>query len=783
MTSSHPHAESRHGYKGRIIPVVILAAIAWALLGVPHTALCQEDPFGVAISDADSTAMGAADAFSNPNAAAGPQNTITSEGSSYLQTDPLVLRVRQSPPKTPAEMAKAITWMVQLRSWDTVGLLMDQLSKSNWPLSARAELARAIDPKVWVVLLGSTGNLSEAQAKVLRSTYAAPVNQAKEPKFIDAMIDQLASSDSRQQQLAQLRLQDGQAAALNRLLDRLLADDDKVPAPVLAATISQFDRDGLAALRAACCHPNVSKRAKVLLALSQVQQQSSPFAAELASGMFSSSLPAEVRLTISQQLQKSYTRVPDQFASADFVARKFDEALVEYQLQRSTAREDEVTLWHVATDGKIVSRQSSRQLAALERLMQLAMLRAEIDTSAEAAQEMACTVALQRAFQWNPVLIDTAVQQHLAYSIPASRSVQADFWINVFRKADTWQMHGAAVRSLQLMTQYIQAGTLAAPLDFLSQSLSDARPVIRYMAFQAIATADPQTNFAGSSQALATAMEMAQLALGPMALIVGGNTELCMSADQMIQQYSSTESIIVHSGRAAFIELAKQNPIELILVVDRVHDLRLYELLVRLRNSGSLPIAVLVDGLSQSESSLAANSPGMLASVLSRDPQHMKTVVDQMLRGLDVKPMAAEDRAALAVSASSFLTKVSGDRNTYAFYPVDEWFQQLSRIRNSLGSSAQAKILSGLGTRDSQQQLVAMASTVGLSEADVKTAASCFNRSVKQFGLLLSDAGVKQCYASYNQLGPNNPAIATALGHILDVIEAQSGMRDWPSNP
>jgi CheY-like chemotaxis protein len=366
------------------------------------------------------------------------------------------------------------------------------------------------------------------------------------------------------------------------------------------------------------------------------------------------------------------------------------------------------------------------------------------------------------------------VTSRLMQPLPTDRAADSAFWSEVYREATKRQFHGAAVRSLQLLSSQVQAGKVVPDLSFLSELLTDTRPVIRYLGLELIAVADPHVNFAASERALSIAVEMAHLGQGPQALIIGGNIELCRAAEQMIQMQTGSQSTIANSARAAFQSLRDQRPIEMMVVVDRVHDMNMFEMLQRLRNSGSLPIAVLADGLRSHEQDFVSKSAGFYASSLTRDPDQMKLVIDQLANKLDVRPMTSDDRTRFAALAGNFLTKITADRNTYSFYPVAEWHSQLIDLPAAVTSQSQTQLLSGLGTKDSQRKLVMMASSTGQSAEARNSAASAFEKSVRQFAIQLSDPDIKDAYERYNQYGPNDPAIAKAMGHILDVIEAQS---------
>lgn len=751
-----------------------LAAVAVSVLTFGSPAGAQ-DPFGGGDDSMDT----AGDAFSNPaQARPGADNKPGDAASSYLNTDPLIRRVRENPPKNPADMAKAITWMVQLRSWENVGGLLDRLAAANWPVAARAELARGIEPSVWSILLKSSNRLNEAQNKTLKALYGSPAAQAREPAVIDANIDQLADRSANMRRLAQLRLHDGQMIALKRLIERLLEGESKVPTGEIAAAIVQFEVDGIEALRAACCMQDEAKRARALVASADLT--GNQLALELVAGYYSSSVTQATKSAIADKLKARSIALPSKEDLADRLKKEFESALLEYQTNRTKVSPLTTLVWQPTADGKMVSRQMTRDLANLERLTQLACLRSEIEGAPGTNLLTSTAIELHRAYHLNPKLVDNEAESWLMRSIPQDRSNESGFWIEAFQQCSKMQMHGGSVRALQLMTARIQSGKILAPLDFLSQLLADKRPVIRFLALQAIMAADPRSDYAGSAQAISTAVEMTQLSQGPEALVVGANSELCMSADEIIQQHTSTKSVIAHSAREALVALAKPNPVELILVVDRVHDISFYELIQRLRNASSLPIAVLVDNLSQSESNLISRSSGIHTSTLSRDPEHMRIVLEKSMQTLDVKPMSIEDRTSLAASAGQFLTNIASDRSLYGFYPVEQWNQQLISTRRTMAPSAQAKILSALGDKDSQVQLTLMAANVGATEQDRVVAAKSFEKSVKQFGLQLNDQQIKSTYEQYNQLGPNDPTTAKVLGYILDIVEAQAGSRSWP---
>jgi CheY-like chemotaxis protein len=278
-------------------------------------------------------------------------------------------------------------------------------------------------------------------------------------------------------------------------------------------------------------------------------------------------------------------------------------------------------------------------------------------------------------------------------------------------------------------------------------------------------------------------MEMAALSGGPHSLVIGLQSEIRQAASQMLARQTGAEVTEANSGQSALLALQGNKPIELIFIVDRVSDMSIFELLQRLRktkNGQSLPLAVLTDSLYPHERRLISDMPGVVTSVLSRDPQHIERVVGRLLAALDTRPMSAGDRSQFAQGGAEFLAKLAGDRGTYSFYPLSDWREQLISAQGSFPLAAQMDLFAALGAAEGQTNLVSLAATPSLSEAERMAAAGAFAKSVRRFGMLMSRQDVLRNYELYNQLGPKDPVAAKALGLVLDVTEAQAGKADWP---
>ncbi|MEM8733518.1 MAG: hypothetical protein AAGG44_04830, partial [Planctomycetota bacterium] len=482
------------------------------------------------------------------------------------------------------------------------------------------------------------------------------------------------------------------------------------------------------------------------------------------------------------QLLKKYGQLPTQERIHEFVGKEFDNRLVQYFQDRVQTTQLPTRVWQVTADGNSIEAvQGNSASRALSQLEMITTLRTQL-LGGNRDADLECAVAfLQSSYQKTRSVVAEKISLRRLPSLEG-RSGDANFWRDVYQRASNWQMHGAALRALQTIPA--NDPDVAATLGFLSDLLQDTRPVIRYTALKTISEIDPRLAYRGSERALVTAIEMSRLGSGPRSLVVGLSSDLLQAARQQIQVATAGEVTIANSAQSALMALDQENPYELIFIVDRVSDQRLFEMMQRLRNTKrgqALPLAVLVSELYSHETGWIERNGGVVKGALTSDPNNMQRVIGQMLGRLDTEPMSIEDRSAFAFIAKQFLTQITANQEQYPFYVLSDYREQLVSTTASASAGTQLQMLGGLGTSSSQMELVRLAANPARSETDRMKAASAFESSIRRYGILLNEAALKNCYEIYNSLGPTDPIVVQAVGRILDVIEAQEGKRAWPS--
>ncbi len=756
---------------------------AWVVSGSPL--LCSQsysqDPFSGPDPFGGTPATGAVDdAFGAPPVA----KPIPATGAALPveDPDPVVRLLRSRTPKSPSEMADGLTWTIRLKRWDEVGRLLDRIQALNWSLEQKAAAARKMGSAMVLRMRSAESTLTDAQKGIAAELFQAPAQLTRDPAWIDQAIDKLASSIPAERRAAQLRLHDAGSAAIAHLVNRLLAGDSKVTARQLASATISFGEDGNEALRAACLVRDASASNRVVSALAELT--GGEFGTELSAALVSRTLPSTTQQELSKKLATKYAVLPSAQAIESHLSTRFNSALKTYQQQRSIESELTDHVWRPAENGNSIARAEATVTdKALEAAARFAAYRMQLQSSTTSGLVDSAAILMQRSYKMRPQLFAGELENFMLADVAPEVRSDIGFWQSVFARCEEWQLHGAAIRSLQLMADGISSGEFDASVSFLTKLLKDPTPAVRYTALEILAKLDPKASFYGNEWAVETAIEMSRLQSGPHALVIGLQSELRQAAQQQIKLQTSSDVTVVNSGAAALKILAEPEPVELIFIVDRVSDTTISQLIQRLRSSArgrSLPIAVLTQELYSYERDLIDETPGVITSILSRDAEQMRRVMEKMDTSLDTAPLTPSDRASFSSSATRFLARISSDREHYAFYPLSNWHSAIVNSSSQVPQAAQLALLSGLGTAESQWKLAGLTTVSSMKEQERIEAAKAFARSVRKFGMNLHRENVVQAYDMYNEFGPQDPIAATAMGLVLDVIEAQAGKAPWP---
>ncbi|GIW98237.1 MAG: hypothetical protein KatS3mg111_1570 [Pirellulaceae bacterium] len=747
-----------------------------------------QDPFGSEPSAASTTnGFGDFGTASSPMVASAESRNASAPLDVLLSPpNPIVRMIRETPPQTAEEFGQAIAWLVRLKEWTEAKRLLDAIGQADWTLQQQTAAARAAGPAILGRLLEEEAELTDRQKQVVWQLQRAPGKYARSPEILDQWIDRLVSTSPAIRQKARLRLQDAGEVAVQRLLDRLLAGDPRIAPGVLVRATIDMGQDGVDALRAALLIEAPERVERVAIGLAE--QPDRALAIELGALLVGGPVPEQVTSQVASLLQQRYRTLPDRDRVLQFLERETAQRLAEYQDVRLEPNVVPERVWRVTTDRQAVEvQQGAAADAALERLANLAALRFDVlNAHAGALSELSeCgAILLQRAYHLHPQVEDTALNSHLLTELTVDQVPSDDFLISVFHAATDKQFHGAALRAVQQLGSHGTA--TSATVGFLSDLLNDPRPVIRYSALEALDRLDPQRPFAGTDQAMATAVEMARLTTGPHVLVVGLSPDLRQTAMQQLTSVAGAEVTTANTMKSALLALDQERPAELILVVDRVPDDSVLQLLQRLRRAQrghALPIGVLTDNLYPHERDWIDHASGIVSGLLTRQPENMRVLLNRLWSTMDITPLSSADRLRFAAVGERFLARIAHDRETYAIYPVEQWSATLASLAGQISAPSLVQIFVGVPTAQAQEELVELAARRSLDESTRLAAAHGFLQSLQRHGLLLPRHQVLRCYELYNRLGPDDPVAVRALGFILDVLEAHAAGRELPAPP
>lgn len=724
-----------------------------------------DNPF--ATSDAD---PGAGSIFGGGNAVApalAGNIGATTSGGGGEETSPIVLMLRENPPKTPTEMAQGLSWMHSIGRAGEVDRLLG--IAAGWSDQMKIELAREAGGAFWIKLRSRASGLTDASRTTLQEIQESPSRQARSPQWIDRWASMLASDQPGEVQLAQLRLQDAGKNAIANLLGRLTSGQGNIPAERLVRAIAAFGEEGEHALRAATSLDNEAKVSRVLRAIDV--RRPLGLSSELSIAALGHHVDSSTAEKIASKIDAAYGKIPDTAKVSAHVLHNFSNAMQRYNQSRTSSAGIEASVWRRSADGTAVENSQTR--ASGQHLTELAhWARLAMDLPITAGQANDCKAALLQEACKRPLAErDVATGQLTKQGAIAPGELP-----DVFEHANRLQFHAASLCAIKLIGQGEQEPALAH-LDLLSRLLRDSRPAVRYTALTAIANIDPKASYYGAETALATALEMAKISAGPTVLVIGLHTDIRQAAAQQLSNLTGAVPLTANSARTAAVQLRSGQPIEMIFVVDRVQDQSLYQLLQRLRggrHSKALPIALLTDELTTYEAGLASKMPGVVRSILSRNDSQMARVINMLHSELDTDPLDTVDRARFQDAGRQMLVRITSDRQTYGFYPISDLRQELSQFDSSVSGANRLGLLSGIGTADSQWKLVQMAANQDQASQDPMAAAASFSTSVERFGVVIKQEDVLRIYELYNSVGPNDASAASALGSILDLIESRS---------
>lgn len=327
----------------------------------------------------------------------------------------------------------------------------------------------------------------------------------------------------------------------------------------------------------------------------------------------------------------------------------------------------------------------------------------------------------------------------------------------------------------------------------LVQATSDPNARLRYEAANAIAEISEVQNYLGSVRVLERWLEMSHLGGGPRALLLINQADVATPVNQWLSEHGF-EVTQVGSVREMLSEVDRGGDIQLIVATTRPPDYPALEMVDRVRAralGGDLPMLLLGPSMAGFEQiGQRWVSPTYHFDPLPSDPE-LPVQVSTIHAGLtnqwnrvlanETAPLSPGERSAFAQMGIRALSSIAEDRRAELVYP---WRRHEGEIidacRLSGFSEASFRVLSALGTRNSQDLLLSLATNASVSQEVQQRAVDAFAASVGRFGSLLQRQQVAMLYDRYN--ASSQAASRQIVGKLLDVLEERAGVTSKDKN-
>lgn len=317
----------------------------------------------------------------------------------------------------------------------------------------------------------------------------------------------------------------------------------------------------------------------------------------------------------------------------------------------------------------------------------------------------------------------------------------------------------------------------SSPRCALVEALLTGDRYLQFAAFDAIATLDPQSSFAGSSYVADFATYIASSRFERAALVGSGRQELGRAIASSLTPLKWSGDVALNTKEV--FEVAARNPdIEVLLLSDGLTSPRVRELVQQLRSNWKtrrLPIGILADSEQRliKSTRLTVGTDRLLTFPQVTEPEFLARQLMQLQELQQPwSSVSSDDRFQHAKRSLDWLQKVSLDPR-YSFYSIPSYQDRIvGWLYHPEFTEATAEILAGSPTVSAQKALIRFISRNELPVEARSSVVDAFAKSVKNSGNLLTVTEVDLQYDRYNASESQSKEIQEIYGRVLDIIEA-----------
>ncbi len=683
----------------------------------------------------------------------------------------VVLSFRSNPPKTAKELARAIQLMARIRRWDEVGHWLDEAVKLGLNESNAAQMVQTAGTQTFLQLMGLESNLSETRRTNAKKILDLSTAAANNPKKLKDSVHSLQSNNKTERILAYKYLESAGSRGVAALINHVLAENSAAPNTTMSEAFTLLGKPAFAAWLAAM--GTQDKDARGRLAILAASAGEPTLSTQICLVAIDPKSDESIRDELTKIASNRNRTLPSPQSVYRHAMDQMQKALAAYQKVRWMDEPDAFTVWQLSADGRTVSEKPAR-LADLDwtRTVQFASAAMQCGEFADRSSALAMAILAENACRSSPEQAGALTLSNIASNLPTSLADSYEFGCMVWDSAQSSNLSSAQLVAVHNLTRWASPTTTPnAVRERLSTACKSGFGAVRFAAAQGLLSTMYQSSesgapvfedvpFEGRNRLERVLAEMRNLDGGPLALIVGGATDLRSHVGTILESFGY-RFLEASSATQTMSLLREGQPVEAVFVVSPVLEMKLGDLVQRIRanpSTATCPIAILAASLSRGEHEILDDDARV---VMGSVPPEQPGMADILRRIAIVTQSPAMD---------------SANRNTWRDLSLAYW-----RDRQNKFVSTQPKTVT-MNTADTpvaQLELIRLAIDKSKPLPKREQASQNFVQSVKQFGVLLSSETVKAQYDEYNKRGPDDLELRNRLGGILDAIEAAQGDRSW----
>ena len=746
-------------------------AITVASNQTTHGVIFQDNPFAAAEED-DSTSIGSAAVAPDTDTAEKVfELTIDNEQSNIG----LVVRsIRRQDPQTPAELAQAISSLIDVQAWVDARVYLNQLSKVVMNDKELYDLYTDRGAEFFYIL-HSVEQLSPDSQRLAKRVLSAAKNYATSDARIQSLVKTLADPNINVRSTAFRKIKQvgpqGYAAMLEVFGDEKLKD----LWPGVRGAVRRLEDDATEILvaGATCGNPQIEVESYYGLANLGTNE-----AIDLISFLYlSPKTPQNVKTFAQRRLREYFGGSIDRSSLIANLSRKANLNL--RGRRKSTSSDARVSVWqYQAASNKFESTRVSLVVASRIRAASQAQLLFEIDPYNIQNRELFLLASIESAkkLAGPDTPIDAkAVLKKLGN--PGASELN-----RLLSESLSREIIPASIGICELLKELDDSNVLYSGQGGncpLVKCILSGERYLQFAALDAIAGLDPKMPYAGSSYVVDLAAFIGNTQ-GQQKVLVGHYGSADSRTFEGIVSGTGAKVESVRNG-LEFYKAATGSPDwKLLLLTDNMLRPRFNQVIQQLRadwRTRYLPIGVVVSSEQNRliVQRLAKSDPLIRIIDLNFNTQIVNSQL-ALFEGLSSSwELTDSSRVIHAAVATQWLAKLSSNRERYGFYNLRKHEDSVYRMLYVAGRTRQATdIAAKLGTARAQRELVNYASQNGQDLDSRQAAVDAFSAAVKEHGVLLTTDEIRLQYSRYNSSATQTKEVQAIFGAMLDAIEKKS---------